>query len=672
MKRIIFFITALVFMAFPSVSWSTTHTAASCGYADVATKIGLAVSGDTVYVPNNGDCDWGANAITTDQAINIIGVGNPTITGSGVLWRFTTGSSTYAMRLSGFTMTGVGYYIVLTGSGSGWRIDNNNLNCSGTNCRISMLVNTEAFGNYASIDSNTFSGTGIAYGGNHLSGAISWKAAAQWGTNNAIVVENNTFTPVYIGTVNVNCIDSNNGARWIIRYNEFRDTTIQSHGACQTSIRGTRSMEIYNNIFSHPYQVWTRGYAGLRAGSNIITRNTVGGRLVTGNNCVTFDNRRSFDSACYGAGTFGACDGDNPYDMNTNPNPASGNQDGWRCMDQIGAGTQTGDMGSGGTQASDPSYVWGNTGVRVCIDGSNKYAICTSDGECPDSTCTTSNATPNVVTLVNNSSLQPVHVVADRDYYAGTEKVGWTPSTCPNPIADPSAEGSCDTDVAGTAGYTLTGGGGDETAPTLLSAYVLANGTSLQLNFDEAITPTINTGWTVTPSGGAATVAYASGTGTTTLVYTINRAIEQVETLTTSYTQPGNGLEDAAGNDLASITDRAVTNNSEQVTPPTQTLTITAVRATVTSAPSAINCTHGSAGTCENAFDTGTVVTVGGFCDQNYQTLTITGDADCSDGSVTMSAAVACTVTCTKISPDVTIGSGPAVTIGSGAAGTIY
>lgn len=37
-----------------------------------------------------------------------------------------------------------------------------------------------------------------------------------------------------------------------------------------------------------------------------------------------------------------------------------------------------------------------------------------------------------------------------------------------------------------------------------------------------------------------------------------------------------------------------------------------------------------------------------------------------------MSEARTCTVSCTKISPDVAIGSGAAVTLGSGAVGTLY
>jgi hypothetical protein len=129
-------------------------------------------------------------------------------------------------------------------------------------------------------------------------------------------------------------------------------------------------------------------------------------------------------------------------------------------------------------------------------------------------------------------------------------------------------------------------------------------------------------------------------------------------------------IEDAVGNDLGSFTGTAVTNQSIQVeTPPTLTLTISShTGAVVTSSPSGLNC--GS--TCNADFENGTVVTVGGYCLQNYATLAIGGDCNAETGAVTVNGAKSCTATCTKISPDVAIGSGAAVTLGSGAVGTLY
>jgi len=110
--------------------------------------------------------------------------------------------------------------------------------------------------------------------------------------------------------------------------------------------------------------------------------------------------------------------------------------------------------------------------------------------------------------------------------------------------------------------------GADVTAPTVVSAAINTAGTSLTLTMSETcvIGAGGNGGLTISPSGGAATLTYSSGSGTSSLVYSINRTILSTETVTRSYTQPGNGIEDSspAGNDLASFTTQSVTNNSTQ------------------------------------------------------------------------------------------------------------
>jgi hypothetical protein len=110
------------------------------------------------------------------------------------------------------------------------------------------------------------------------------------------------------------------------------------------------------------------------------------------------------------------------------------------------------------------------------------------------------------------------------------------------------------------------GGGGDVTAPTLTTATINLAGTSLTLAFSEPVTFGAggNTGFTVSLTGGSATLTYSSGSGTSLLVYNISRTVSSSETGTTSYTQPGNGIEDAAGNDLATFSGETITNNSSQ------------------------------------------------------------------------------------------------------------
>lgn len=109
--------------------------------------------------------------------------------------------------------------------------------------------------------------------------------------------------------------------------------------------------------------------------------------------------------------------------------------------------------------------------------------------------------------------------------------------------------------------------GPDATAPTLSTATVAANGTTLTLAFNEPVTRGLghaDSDVTLSMSGGAATLAYSSGDGTQNLVFTISRPIGNTETGTLAYTQPTDGIQDTTGNDLATIASKAVVNSSTQ------------------------------------------------------------------------------------------------------------
>lgn len=130
---------------------------------------------------------------------------------------------------------------------------------------------------------------------------------------------------------------------------------------------------------------------------------------------------------------------------------------------------------------------------------------------------------------------------------------------------------------AGTAPGSVTGaylpGGGvwealpltlqvaDTTAPTLSSATINTAGAQITLAFSEAVQIGSggSAGVALSMSGGAVAATYVSGSGTSALVYSLSRAIAYGETGTYAYTQPGNGIEDVSGNDLAT-TSGAVTN----------------------------------------------------------------------------------------------------------------
>lgn len=119
---------------------------------------------------------------------------------------------------------------------------------------------------------------------------------------------------------------------------------------------------------------------------------------------------------------------------------------------------------------------------------------------------------------------------------------------------------------AAMVAYAPNSGGGDSTPPTVSTKTIGTSGTTLTLGLDETCSNGSggSGGVTLSASGGAVTATYSSGSGSSSFVYNLSRTVYQGETVTVSYTQPGSGIEDAAGNDLATFSGSAVTNNSTQ------------------------------------------------------------------------------------------------------------
>jgi hypothetical protein len=120
--------------------------------------------------------------------------------------------------------------------------------------------------------------------------------------------------------------------------------------------------------------------------------------------------------------------------------------------------------------------------------------------------------------------------------------------------------------VATFSGFPITNNAASS-APTLFSATIGASGTTLTLVFSQSVSVGAggNGGWVLSMSGGASAATYASGSGSTALVYNLARTIQFDETGTLAYTQPGNGIEGTVGGvDVASIGSAAVTNDSSQ------------------------------------------------------------------------------------------------------------
>lgn len=223
--------------------------------------------------------------------------------------------------------------------------------------------------------------------------------------------------------------------------------------------------------------------------------------------------------------------------------------------------------------------------------------------------------------------------------------------------------------------YEYTSGSApDTTAPTITSATVDTSGTLLSIVFSETVVANINTGFTLTMSGGEGVLSYASGSNSNTLVYNITgRTIDDDETGVAGldYVQPGSGIEDLSGNDLASTgeTDINVTNNSTYspsettyvVTPTVYSgCSISPDSATIvpTGTTTQFTCTAGSNHTCVAWTETGAGCGTGSGT-TTFTTGTITGDCAISQS-------------CPKTAADSLIGEGAAMKVGSGAAMKIY
>lgn len=742
MKKLIMkYITVICFLFLtPFYSFADTHTASSCSYENVNTKLGEAEDGDTVVVPK-GDCTWDFPLVVT-KLITLQGAGSAnTIITSNLsstslgLVEFTPGHAVSgtggnpSFRLTGFTLDGANKSMPLrlVGSPGGSyavedvRIDHNVLTGMDGSSPICITVIGIMWG---VVDNNTTYGrVSVESGGNHAA----WDSSPyDVGTADNLYFEDNIMT--HVGN---NFFTSGHGSRYAARYNKMTNTTKQSnvfdvHGNMTGLTPGNKIFEAYGNYadnggfggrytyiyngknmvffnkaadsgssvtldvletdndglyyyqtnctasdavltcattrFPSTYEnakvriyysdlTWEdrtiisreSGYVATldQAPAKTVDSTTVvytyffqgtyAEKIQHVNNSYFFNNRMGDDSIIpidLTQDTF--INADSPFtDLpNTTPVVAENSQF-WQQRSAAYNGTVTagcmyrdssGDLVDNcGTTSGIGCGALGSR-PESCVEGSAYWA--TAQSNCPDLTGYVGDSTmrtSGIATKIEGT----LYICGASNW---TDATTYTPYDYPHPLRDD----------AGT----------DETAPTLVAA--IANGTSLTMTFSETVSIGAggNGGFTMTPSGGAATLAYASGTGTTTLVYTINRTLVQGETITNlAYVQPTNGIQDAIGNDLLSFDSVTVTNQTES-TPPEYTLTVTktGTGCVITSTPSGVNC----GATCELAFTTGTAVTLSGYLYNGWASISYGGACNGS-GQVTMSEARECTVTCTPI-----------------------
>jgi hypothetical protein len=563
-------ILVVILLLLPSMGWaacswegSTGTVASPYAPADVQACVDTASAktGDVVIsIP--GSATWSGTAFAA-VAINMTywAADKVTIAGAGktttVLTITKTGNS-YAFNVTGkdgigfevkdigvvFGDSAVANFLRLSGGIGRTSPDTKGINIHGCSfTRTAGLSSPTAIMAapriYGVIHNNTFSNVRVLM--TYFSGGLTdqdyeWTQAAGLGGNKFIFIERNEIE------LSIDAIDGLGAPKTVTRYNNFTNTYWMTHGGTPDCVRGYRALEVYNNIFSYdgsrPASV-TRPFF-LRSGSGVIHNNTLDGTLTGVSQYIEIDYELACNTCCF--------DANNPttallarsttgvnlaWDTTTDPSCST-----YPCQDQIGMGQDT---GWGTEQTVEGLYAWNNTTPTGNMTIRLNPAACAA-------TSTIIQANRDYFNVASVTAAKAAGLAADYATY-----------TCPHPLAGTGTCGS----GAGITEYSL-----GSVNPTLVSATLAADGTSLSLLFSRAITTTINTGVTVTPSSGAATATYASGTTTTTLVYTISRAISSTAnggSLTVSYTQPGNGLEATDdGQDVLGFTNTPVINNSTQ------------------------------------------------------------------------------------------------------------
>ena len=367
-----------------------------------------AANDGTIISIGSGSCT-GGSVSWTNKNITVQGQGIDVTTVSGLSFNVTD-TTKANFRISGMTVGAAAAWkinaIDRTTGIKGWRVDH--IKWSYPNCGQNIALQIDGI-NWGLLDNNQFINAGNAIfirafaentnevnpwppSGNPGMGGNSWLLPLNLGTDEAVYVEDNTFTMsngCYYGIG-----DSYYGGRTVFRYNNVTNAYWQNHAARGYERGGITKAEIYNNDFNAIDSAWYRAIH-MRSGTGVIFNNSLRGYF----NTIQVDNQRSNGQNT--SAPFGACSGSSGWDGNNS------GQAGWPCLDQIGRGP-----GQYPNQPSVPLYGWNNGSVSGCSTG----------GSCN-----------NNLSIVGDGDN---HVQSGRDFINNgtTAKPGYTTYTYPHPL----------------------------------------------------------------------------------------------------------------------------------------------------------------------------------------------------------------------------------------------
>lgn len=267
---------------------SSRIVAASCEFLAVQVAAASASAGQTVFIPK-GTCDWGANQLTVPAGITIKGAGRDltilrrtaSVPVNTYLIKFDCWNGKRATLLD-MTLEGAmisnsedrglglinGCVDFKVGDAKFTKFTFAGVEVRGSSRQRGVIYRSQFINNYNPQLRNL--GYGVV-----VLGDGSWPAL-DLGSENAVFLENNYMSG------NRHHIASNNGARYVFRYNaaEATDLTkdypqVDAHGL-SSSPQGTRSWEVYGNSFTARLTGTAKAYAGvgMRGGDGIINNNS--------------------------------------------------------------------------------------------------------------------------------------------------------------------------------------------------------------------------------------------------------------------------------------------------------------------------------------------------------------------------------------------------------------
>jgi len=285
-----------------SNAYSAIITSRSCSPADIQTAVNSASTGDVVQLPACTNSSW-IGVVNISKEITIAGAGE---TQTKLIKPGTDTRAMFVVNCSGGLRGFEFYGITLGGRGDETTLDKGMWLRNG--CQDFTVHNTtfQKFG-HAGIYTETAEGptTGVVYECNFLNnfrpqrgyglevvGDGTYPETLELGTQNALFVEDSYFEG------NRHAIASNNGARYVFRYNEIVDnrenaSAIDAHGKTPYWPRGSRAYEIYNNNIVNSIDRWQG--VGIRGGDGVIFNNTISGTIYA----IALENDSNYTGCSY-------------------------------------------------------------------------------------------------------------------------------------------------------------------------------------------------------------------------------------------------------------------------------------------------------------------------------------------------------------------------------------